>query len=165
MLYKFGRLILRLLFHTFYDIEVIGSDNLPVTGSVIVCANHSSLLDPVLLGAFIKRPLCFMAKQELFNFKPLGALLTALGAFPVNREAVEITTLKRALDILKNAQVMGIFSQGGRMDTVEVDVEAGKAGVALFATRSSSPVVPVGIKGSFRPITKVTVRLGEPIYF
>ena len=165
MLYRFGQGVLRLLFHTFYDIEVIGESNLPKSGSAIVCANHISVLDPVLLGAFLDRPLCFMAKQELFKFKPLGALITALGAFPVNRDAVELTTIKRALDILKSGNAMGIFSQGGRMLTREVNVDAGKAGVALFATRSESPVIPVGIKGSFRPFTRVTIHVGEPIIF
>jgi len=165
MLYRFGKAVLRLFFHAFYDIEVIGAQNLPKSGAVIVCANHSSLLDPVLLGVFINRPLRFMAKKELFDFKPLGVLITALGAFPVNREAVEIATMRQAVEILKNGQVLGIFSQGGRAATTEVDVESGKAGVALFATRSESPVVPIGIKGSFRPFTGVVVSLGEPMNF
>ncbi|MCL2564740.1 MAG: 1-acyl-sn-glycerol-3-phosphate acyltransferase [Defluviitaleaceae bacterium] len=163
MLYRFGQSILSLLFNTIYDIKIIGDENLPKSGAVIVCANHISALDPVLLGVFLRRPICFMAKHELFDIKLFGFIITKLGAFPVNRDAVEITTLKKALEVLKSGQVMGIFSQGGRLDTVNED--EGKAGVALFAVKSGAPVVPVGIKGSFKPFSRLTVSIGKPMSF
>lgn len=163
MLYRFAQTILRLILNILYDIEIIGDENLPKSGAAIVCANHISALDPVLLGGFLKRPICFMAKHELFDIKLLGLLITKLGAFPVNRDAVEITTLKKALEVLKNGLVMGIFSQGGRIDTVNED--EGKAGVAMFAVKSGAPVVPVGIKGSFRPFSRLIINIGKPISF
>jgi len=164
MAFKFVQLLLRTFLNTFYDIEVVGIENLPKNGAVIVCANHLSALDPILLGAFAPRKLCFMAKHELFKNYFLRKLISSLGAFPVNREAVEITSLKHALGILKDKKAMGIFAQGGR-DIIEVNEDDGKAGVAMFAVRGNAPVVPVGIKGSFIPFTRVIVNMGEPIYF
>jgi len=162
--FKLVQLILRFFLSIIYDIEVVGEENLPEDGSVIVCANHKSALDPLLLGAFIKRPLCFMAKHELFIFPPLGWVISKLGAFPVNRKSVEITSIKRALSVLKKGRAMGIFAQGGR-DVTVVNEDDGKPGVALFAVRGNSPVVPVGINGSFIPFTRLIINMGKPIHF
>jgi len=164
MLFKFLQSILRLFFNIVYDIEVVGAENLPKDGSAIVCANHISFLDPLLLGAFLDRHLHFMAKYELFKFPPLAWLLTKLGAFPVNRQSVEITSLKRALEVLKNGKAMGIFAQGGR-DKAVVHEDDGKAGVAMFAVRGAAPVIPVGIKGSFWAFTRITINIGAPMRF
>jgi len=163
MFYKFGQLFLCLIFNVFYDVEVIGDKNLPKSGAAIVCANHISIWDPIILGAFLNRPICFMAKHDLFDIKGFGFIITKLGAFPVNRESVEITTLKRALEILKNGMIMGIFAQGARLEVFNED--DGKAGVALFAVRSGAPVVPVGIKGSFKPFSRLIINIGEPLSF
>ena len=164
MFFKLMQSLLRVILNTFYDVEIKGEENLPEDGSVIVCANHMSALDPLLLGAFIKRPLCFMAKHEIFIFPPLGWIVSKLGAFPVNRNSVEITSIKRALEVLKNGKAMGIFAQGGR-DVSVITEDSGKAGVALFAVRGRSPVVPVGIKGSFIPFTRLIINMGKPMYF
>jgi len=164
MIFKFVKLVVRSIFHMLYDIEFIGMDKLPQEGAFIICANHISNLDPVLLVAFVRRNVRFMAKHELYKIPVLGGILTAVGAFPVNREAVEITSIKHALGLLKKGEVMGIFAQGSRA-TSEVDEESGKAGVAMFAVRANVPVVPVGIKGSYRPFTRIVVNIGEPMYF
>jgi len=164
MIFKFVKLVVRSIFHILYDIEFIGIDKLPEKGAFIICANHISIMDPILLVAFVRRNVRFMAKHELYKIPLLGSILTAAGAFPVNRESVEITSIKHALGLLKNGEVMGIFAQGGRVAS-EVDEDSGKAGVAMFAVRASAPVVPIGIKGNYRPFTRMVINIGEPMYF
>ena len=162
--FKFVQLLLRGFLNTLYDVKVVGLENMPKEGGVLVCANHLSALDPILMGAFVDRHLHFMAKHELFKNYFLAKLIRSLGGFPVNRESVEITSLKHALGLLKDGKAMGIFAQGGR-EVAVVNEDDGKAGVAMFAVRGVVPVVPVGIVGSFRPFTRIMLNMGEPIYF
>jgi len=164
MIFRFVKLVVRSIFHMLYDIEFVGMDKLPKEGAFIICANHISNMDPILLVAFVRRNVRFMAKHELYKIPLLGRILTAAGAFPVNRESVEITSIKHALGLLKNGEVMGIFAQGGRV-TSEVDEDSGKAGVAMFAVRANAPVVPIGIKGNYRPFTRIVINVGEPMHF
>jgi len=147
-----------------YDIEVVGVDNVPKDGALIACSNHMSNFDPILLGAFLPRHIHFMAKRELFKIPVVGQLMKLLGAFPVNREAVEITSIKVALQTLKEGKTLGIFAQGGR-ETAALKEDEGKAGVAMFAVRGGAPVLPIGVQGSFKIFTKLVVNIGKPMYF
>ena len=162
-LYKAAKGLFYLYMHTFYDVEYIGRGNLPKDGAVIICANHKSVSDPLLLGGILERPIHFMAKQEIFKNKFFAWVLREIGAFPVNRETVEMTSFKHALGVLKNGEIMGIFSQATRKN--EINENEGKAGVALFATKSGAPVVPVGISGNYKWFSKMTINMGEPIDF
>jgi len=162
-LYKAASILFYFYMHTIYDVEYIGRGNMPKDGAVIVCANHKSAADPLLLGGILERPLHFMAKQEIFKNKFFSWVLREIGAFPVNRDSVEMSSFKHALGVLKNGEVMGIFSQATR--TEEIDENAGKAGVALFAARSGATVVPVGISGNYKWFSKMTINMGEPIDF
>ena len=162
-LYKAAKGLFYLYMHTFYDVEYIGRENLPKDGAVIVCANHKSVSDPLLLGGILERPLHFMAKQEIFKNKFFSWVLREIGAFPVNRKTVEMTSFKHALGVLKNGEIMGIFSQATRK--TQIDENEGKAGVALFASKSGAPVVPIGISGNYKWFSKMTINMGEPIDF
>ena len=162
-LYKAAKGLFYLYMHTIYDIEYIGRGNLPKDGAAIICANHRKVSDPLVLGGILERPIHFMAKKEIFDNKFFAWVLRGIGAFPVNREAVEMASFKHALGVLKNGEVMGIFSQATRKE--EFDENEGKAGVALFAVKSGAPVVPVGISGSFKWFSKMTINMGEPIDF
>jgi len=162
-LYKAASVLFHFYMHTVYDIEYIGGENLPKDGAVIICANHKSVADPLLLGGILERPIHFMAKQEIFKNKFFSWVLREIGAFPVNREAVEMTSFKHALGVLKNGEIMGIFSQATRKNAV--DENEGKAGVALFATKSGAPVVPVGITGDYKWFSKMIINVGEPMDF
>lgn len=164
MAFKLVQLILRSFMNILYDIEIVGVENLPKQGAVIVCSNHLSNFDPILLGAFLPRHIYFMAKYELFRIPVVGQLIKLLGAFPVNREAVEITSIKTALQTLKEGKALGIFAQGGRESTA-LKADEGKAGVAMFAVRGSAPVLPIGVRGSFRIFTRLVVNIGEPMHF
>ena len=162
--FKFIQLILRSFMSILYEVELVGVENVPKEGAIIVCSNHLSNFDPILLGAFLPRHIYFMAKRELFRIPVVGQLMKLLGAFPVNREAVEITSIKVALQTLKEGRALGIFAQGGR-ETKPLKEDEGKAGVAMFAVRGSAPVLPIGVQGSFRMFTKLVVNIGKPMHF
>lgn len=148
--------------------RVEGKENIPSKGPLIVVANHLNLIDPPLLSASVPRRINFMAKQELFH-PSLGAyLIRAYGAFPVKRGELDRKALRRALELLRNKEVVGMFPEGKRSLTYQLqDIQPGTAFVAL---RSGAPIVPIGISGSeqvkgigfilHRP--RITVTIGHP---
>jgi len=142
---------------------VIGAENIPASGGVIIAPNHASYGDPPLIGASMTRPLYFMAKKELFDVPVLGALIRRTNAFPVSRGRQDIASVRFAGELLKDGRPLLIFPEGTRSKTGSF----GKArpGVAMIACHAQVPVVPVRIinsfyLGSFRPLT---VIFGKPI--
>lgn len=158
MLYRFFRLILRILYALLFRLEAKGTENIPAEGAVILASNHLSNFDPPTVGVKIKRKVHFMAKEELFRIPVFGALIRAFGAFPVKRGGVSKDAIKSAISLLKSGNVMGIFPEGSRHNT-----GAAKKGAAMIATRSGAAVVPVAIIGSYKLFHKVTVYYGKPI--
>jgi len=159
MLYKFAKAIFTPLGYLIYRIRVSGREHIPKDGKVIICSNHIHGMDCILLAIFCKRQVFYMGKKELFERPILGPLLRRIGAFPVDRGATDMKAYRHALNILKEDKQLGIFSQGTRAE----DFENVKSGVAVFALKSGAPILPVGIKGNYRPFTKMRVQFGEPI--
>jgi 1-acyl-sn-glycerol-3-phosphate acyltransferase len=152
----------------FSRLKAEGINNLPQEGPVIIAANHVSFWDPVLIGIIVNRPIHFIAKQELFNYKILGKLLTGLNAFPVKRGSPDRKAIRHALQILQQGQVLGIFPEGTR-NRDNIDLKAA-SGIALFALKSGAPVVPTACLGSRRILPWVgprpfAVRMGEAIHY
>lgn len=145
------------------NVDVLKKNN--ITGSCVLASNHICFFDPFLIGAPLKRDVYFMAKAELFKNKVFAKMILGLGAFPVHREKTDISAVKRALEILKQGHILGIFPQGTRINTDE-DIPA-KLGAAQFAFRTNSPIIPVGIStkdNTVKPFRQITVKYGEPIY-
>ena len=159
MFYQTMRFIGKILTFFMYRTKVSGVANIPKEGAFLLCGNHISAYDPIVLAAISKRPLHFMAKKELFKFPPLGAFLRAMGAFPLDRKAADMQAYRHSMHLLKEGHGLLIFSQGTRM----TDFDNAKSGVAVFALKSGAPVVPVGITGPFRFRGKIEVHIGEPI--
>lgn len=156
--------IIRLLFR----MKINGRENMPKDGACFVCCNHLSNWDPVFLAIAVKRPVHFMAKKEIFAVPVLGSIVTALGAFPVDREAADITAIKTALNHIKHGNALGIFPQGTRCVGKAPEELPIKSGTGMMVYRTESEVVPVSIytKGYkvslFKP---VYVEIGKPISF
>ena len=140
--------ILRLL----YRIEVKGLENLPRNG-VLLCPNHASDLDPVLIGIClpINYRLHFMAKEELFQNRLFGRILRALGAFPVNREGADIQAVKTAMKVIHEGENLLIFPEGttihdgvGYHDGLPAHAHSG---IAMIGVRSGATLVPVFADG------------------
>lgn len=159
--YKVVKNSIKLLLSLIYRIEIEGEEYIPNEGKGIICSNHFSLMDPVLIGAFMPRKVNYMAKEELFSNKIFGAILKKLGVFPVKRGGADIGAIKTALKVLNSGQLMGIFPEGTRSKPGEV-LEA-KPGTAMIAIRTQSPIIPMVISANYKLFNKVKIKIGEPI--
>lgn len=138
------------LFHLYfnwkYKVHVHGRENLPPgRSSHVVVSNHTSNEDPIFIAMVIDfRPLSFMAKEELFE-KPLSAwFYTNVGSFSVNREKLELSTIKSALAVLKTGRWnLGIFPEGTRVK--EGEAQKPKKGAAYFAHAANTSILPIGV--------------------
>ncbi len=166
ILYKIAQILVTPLFKLLYRYEIHGKENVPAEGSLLMCSNHTSYTDPLFLGLTQKRQVWFMAKQELFRNKFLGAIIRGLGAFPVERSG-GISAIKKGIDILKQSGVVGIFIEGTRSKTGELLKP--KPGVTLLAHETNSAIVPVAIVGKDgkkpKIFSKVIVNVGKAIPF
>ena len=160
-LYRGVRALLRALFALLFPIRVEGLEHFPATGAVMLCCNHISLRDPVLLIAVCPRMVRFMAKEELFRCKPFGRLLRRMGAFAVKRGESDLGSVRAALGVLQEGSVMGIFPQGHR-DTQDQD-RALKNGAAMIALRSRAMVLPAHVAGPYRLFRPIHVSFYPPI--
>ncbi len=132
-LYRFGQAVCRFVLRLLFKVEIRGKEHIPSEGGVLLCSNHISNFDPPLLGAFIHRQVRYMAKKELFDKKGIGKLLKGLGAFPVKRGGSDRESLRTALRILKEGDMVGLFPEGTRSKTGEIG--NGLAGAGFFCRK------------------------------
>ena len=165
--YLFVFPIFRLLFRG----QTIGISNVPKAGGVVVVSNHGSHLDPPILGHALGRPVAFMAKSELFKVPILSLIISACGAYPVKRGAGDREAIRNASNRLSEGWATGVFLDGTRQETGRVNDP--KAGAALLAARTGSPILPVAIVNSHRAFPKgsilprfvsIHLRVGELIH-
>ena len=142
-LYLVGQIILWWYFHLVFRMKVVGAENVPQEGPVLLCSNHLAKRDPVLLGLCQKRQVFYMAKEELFRNKFLGGLFRMLGAFPVKRGTGGADALEDAYTLLEENGVVGVFIEGHR--SKDGRLLKPKTGAALLAYKTKAPVVPVCI--------------------
>ncbi len=161
-MYSILNFIVRIFCKLIFFVEIKGEENIPKEGAAILAVNHVSFWDPPIILAFIKRPMRTMAKAELFRHKLLAPFLRMAGAFPVHRGTNDITAIKTALRTLKEGGLFTIFPTGTRNKPGD-NVDA-KAGVALIASKSGAPVIPIAIRGGYKPFKKVTIHIGTPLY-
>lgn len=146
-----------------YRIKIEGMENLPKEGNTVICSNHVHMLDSISLVVKFKtkRMIRVMAKEELFNTKFKAWAFRTAGAFPVKRGKGDMEALENAKNYINEGDMLLIFPEGTR-NGLDKGVKM-KKGAALIALSTNSAVVPVGIKGNYKPFTKVRVRIGKPI--
>jgi len=136
-----------------------------------VVSNHVSFIDPILIRITIGRPLFFMAKEELFKNRVASFFLRYFGAFPISRGSGDRSALKQSLKLLDEGRAVLIFAEGTRSRSGVL--KKALPGVALIATKSRAPVLPMAVMGTEqiqgfggwilrRP--RVKVAFGKPIY-
>ncbi len=141
-----------------FRVEVVYADKEPDSGA-LVCSNHISNIDPIVICAAMEKQVCFMAKKELFKIPLLGGLLKKLGAFPVNRDAADMSSMKTAIRLLSENKFVGMFPQGTRRAGVLPRSTEIKSGAGMILSRAEADVLPVAI------ITKNSkFMLGRRIY-
>lgn len=165
IVYRLGHVLFRAFFTVFFRWKVYGRENVPDDGVYVFCSNHISWFDPPLVGCAVKpnRQVCFMAKKELFEIPVFKNIITKMGAFPVDREQISRQTIQHALDVLNKGCDLGLFPEGTRSKTGELQKPF--LGASLIVLKSGKPVVPVAIKGPYRLFRPVKVKIGKPVYF
>jgi len=165
--------IIKPLYHIFLSWEAKGRGNVPLSGPLIVVANHVHVIDGELLLFGVSRWITFIAKEPLFHYPMLGSLLRWAGALAIPRQSTlsDIKGLLQQVEqTLNKGSVIGIFPEGKRSH--QGKLQAGKPGLALLASRMHIPILPVGISGTDkihgiswlwkRP--HIVINIGKPFY-
>ena len=160
------------LLRVYFRLRGEGTEHLPPSGPFILAANHVSFIDPLVLGATCPRPVHYIMLREYYRKPVIGWLSRKAGSFPVDPDGPATGALRRALGVLQEGKVLGIFPEGGRSQS-DAPLPA-KAGVALLALKGGYPLVPAAILGAERALprgqffprpVRVTVRYGRPLTF
>lgn len=162
-MYRLAVAVVNVIRRLSFRVEYIGRDNIPLDGSMIVCSNHQSNWDPVLLaGAMPKqRQLRFFAKKELFDVPVLKHILNRAGQIPVSRGEGDRQALRVVLQKLKEDEVISIFPEGTR--SKDGTLGKAQAGVGFFALRSDASVLPIAIIGTYKFRSKLKVVIGKQV--
>ncbi|WP_433210287.1 lysophospholipid acyltransferase family protein [Dactylosporangium sp. CS-047395] len=177
-LYAVGKMTIAPTVRLLWRPKIIGVDNVPKTGPVILASNHQSVLDSVMMGAIAPRNVYFLAKDQYFRGPGLkGAALRnimyGLNQIPVDRSGgrASLLALDAALPVLRAGHVLGIFPEGTR--STDGRLYRGRPGVAKLALDAPAPIIPVGLMGFDQVLPvgaslpklgpKVEVRIGEPL--
>ena len=168
--YWLARRTVELVVRVWFRPRIVGRDNVPGTGPVVLAPVHRSFADFVFTAVLTDRKLFFMAKDSLWSSRVLTRILPIVGAFPVHREAADREAMSRAEAVLREGQVLVMFPEGTRQQGT--DVQSLHDGVAFLAARTGAPMVPIGIGGSDRSMPKgskipkpirIDLVVGEPV--
>ena len=139
--------------------KVIGKENVPKAGPLVVVANHFNLVDVPLLATSLGRKAMFLAKEELFRSKLRGFIMYSFGSFPVHRGRLDRKAIRKAQQTLAKGRVLAIFPEGRRSENAQL--QTALSGAVLIALRNGAPILPVAISGTEK-ITGVTSVLRRP---
>ena len=159
----FVKSVIRFYCKILYLYKVVGKENIPKKGKVIICGNHKSFLDPQLIEITVGRYTRFLARKSLAKNPFLAAFGKLFDVILVNRDSKDVVALKESLKALKNEQCLVLFPEGTRNGLAKG--EQVKDGAAFFALRSGAPVIPCGIKGGEKGNRKFTITYGKPLDF
>jgi 1-acyl-sn-glycerol-3-phosphate acyltransferase len=162
------------LLRSLFDLTVEGAERLPASGPFILAANHHNYLDGVVLGAAVPRPIAFLVMPRVYHATPLHPPFhRSVGSIELSLERPDPGAIKRALRVLQEGGVVGIFPEGPF--STGGHLVPGQPGVAVIALRSGVPVVPAAIRGTYQALVgrrfhlprrhPLSVRFGEPMHF
>ncbi len=170
--YFLGWSCFRALFKIYFRWRVYNPERVPETGPVILAANHASFIDPPLVGAGLPRDINYLARESLFRFPGIGALLRSWNSVPVDREGGGAAGLKKILDRLLEGGAIILFPEGTR--SRDGKLQPARSGIGLTAIKSDAVVVPVRVFGTYEAYGRhmrfprprpVAVKYGEPMRF
>lgn len=140
-----------------------GKKNIPKKGKMILCCNHQSNMDLPLIATRMRRRYKYLAKKELFSTRFKSWLFRVMGAYPIDRGKPDLKAVKNTLNFLKEEKAVCIFPEGTRLTSDEHNEL--KGGVAMFALKTDSPIVPCFIIKKPRPFIFNKIIIGKPFKF
>jgi 1-acyl-sn-glycerol-3-phosphate acyltransferase len=143
------RLGVRLFSRLFWKMELLGVENVPAVGGLIIAANHQTYFDPFWISVPVKRPTRYLAWSAAFKWPFVGRCLTLFGAWPLQLERSDPSAIRRSLQWLRDGGAVVIFPEGGR-STSNGEMERFKAGAVRLALEANVPILPVTIRGGNR---------------
>ena len=170
--YRIGWSFFRVMYATYFRWRIFGAEHVPQKGGVILASNHASFLDPPLVGSALPRDINYLARESLFRFPGIGALLRSWNAVPVDRDGGGAKGLKIILNRLLDGNGIILFPEGTR--TLDGKLQPARSGIGLTVIKSTAPVVPVRVFGTFEAYGKnhkfprphrVIVKYGQPMNF
>ena len=167
LLFRLGRGLARFCFTKLGRVEVIGRENVPPHGPLIVVANHLSFSDPPLLVCGIDRPVYFIAKKELFSNPIIGFLMKGVHVSPFDRSGSRVDALRLMLRMLAQDRAVVVFPEGHR--SPDHTMKEGMLGVAYLALKSKATILPVGLSGTEKvsawhmtvPLCRMRINIGQ----
>lgn len=168
--YDMSRTGVRVVGKLLFNLQLRGIDRFPKSGGALVCSNHQSYIDPLLLGGLCNRRMNYLAREDLFDKGFFGWLIRFYDAIPVRRDGMSISGLKETLKRLKRGELVVIFPEGTR--TEDGNIAELKSGFCMLARKTKVPLVPVAINGAFDvwpkgqkmpKLARVVLEAGDPI--
>ncbi len=155
--YNFGRVVTTAFVRLIYRLRFEGLENIPEGRGFILCSNHISDLDPILVAIRVKPQCYFMAKEELFKIPVLSTIVRALGAFPVARGKGDTAAIDHAINVVNSGRVR-TRTKDGRLLKL-------KSGAIVVASKTGGDLLPCVIKKGQRKFLRrtVTVKYGKVI--
>src|SRR5437868_12956573 len=163
----------RVMYAVYFRWRVFNPERVPRVGPVILASNHASYLDPMLVGAALPRGINYLAREDMFDLPVIGWILHRWQAVPVNREGGGAKGLRAILDRLLAGGAIILFPEGTR--SADGNLQPARSGIGLTVIKSSAPVVPVRVFGTFEAFSRrmrfpkfrrhVAVKYGKPMYF
>jgi 1-acyl-sn-glycerol-3-phosphate acyltransferase len=151
---------LRLVFGVWLRYRARSIENLPTEGGGLVLINHQSFLDPMLVGLPLRRPVSYLARDNLFRVPVIGWILRQTYVMPINRDAASTASIRNALNRMEHGFLVGLFPEGTRSDDNQVGEF--KPGFISLIRRAKVPVYPVGIAGAHDALPRGGLRLFPP---
>ena len=161
MLYYIAVFFAKIYYKIIFFAKAEGKENIPESGGMILCANHQSFRDPIMIAAFSPKRLKFLGKAELFKNKLFACVLRSIGCVPVDRSGGDLKAMRTCIRILKENNPLMLFPEGTRSC---IHIDDVKPGALLFATKANVPIIPIGISRP-KPFGKSKVVFGKPIYY
>ena len=167
--YAFFKFLLGWIFKVSYRLKVVNKQNQPQKGEgpFIVCANHISAMDPIMIAVALKNvQTCYLAKESLFKNKLAGWFFRNLGMIPVTRSGNDVGALKTTIKNLNEGKTIGIFPQGTRHPGKDPRDTKLRGGVGMIQAYSGATILPIYIKTKENRVKffrQITVILGEPM--
>lgn len=161
-LYTIARGLAAFIYAVIFQARASGLENYPADRNCIIIGNHISAWDPITVARYYRlSEVHFLSKESLYRNRALRWLLTRLHGIPVHRGETDMGAMRRAMQVVRDGHVLGIFPQGTRQ--VQGAVKSIETGVAVIALKTDVPLIPVRISGKYRPFGELHLQVGPAI--